>query len=146
MKMKTLFGMILGACVSAAAWGDTPIYKWVDAQGVVHYSTEPHSDNAQPTTIVNKGTLPAASTAPGAASANGPGAAVDDATLTQSTSSDSSLCKSARDTLSKYLHAGQLYQVDNKGAQQPLSAAEQQKVLDDARNYVKQACNPGGGQ
>jgi Domain of unknown function (DUF4124) len=142
--MKTLFGVILGACVAVTAWGDSPIYKWVDAQGVVHYSTEPHSDNAQPTNIVNKGTLPNASTAPGAASANGPGAAVDDTKLTQPTSTDSSLCKSARETLSKYLRSGQLYQVDNKGEQQPLSAAEQQKVIDDARGFVKQACGPGG--
>lgn len=144
--IKISLGVLLGACVATAAWGDTPIYKWVDAQGVVHYSTEPHGDNTQPINIVNKGTLPGATTAPGAVSANGPGAAVDDAKLTQPTSADSALCKSARDTLSKYLHAGQLYQVNNKGEQQPLSAAEQQKVLDDARSYVKQACNAGGGQ
>jgi hypothetical protein len=132
------------ACLSAA-WADTPVYKWVDADGKVHYSTEPHGDNAQPLGIVNKGTLPGATTAPGAASATGPGAAVDDATLTQPASGDSSLCKSARDTLAKYLHSGQLYQLNNKGEQQPLSPTEQQKVLDGARNYVKQACNPGGG-
>lgn len=146
MMIKILLGVFLGACVAAAAWGDTPIYKWVDTQGVVHYSTVPHDDKAQPTNIINKGTLPGATTAPAAASANGAGAAVDDAKLTQPTSADSALCKSARDTLSKYLHAGQLYQVNNKGEQQPLSAAEQQKALDDARNYVKQACGSGGGQ
>ncbi|HLW75272.1 MAG TPA: DUF4124 domain-containing protein [Gammaproteobacteria bacterium] len=143
--MKTLLAIFFSTCMTTA-WADTPIYKWVDAQGVVHYSTEPHSDSAQPINIVNKGTLPAASTAPAASSANGPGSAAADATLTQPTSTDSSLCKSARETLSKYLHAGQLYQVNNKGEQQSLSATEQQKVLDDARNYVKQACGPGGGQ
>lgn len=141
--MRTCLAILFMACVNAAL-ADTPVYKWVDADGKVHYSTEPHGDNAQPLNIVNKGRLPGATTAPGAASANGP-SAIDDAALTQPTSGDSSLCKSARDTLSKYLHAGQLYQLDNKGEQQPLSPAEQQKVLDGARNYVKQACNPGGG-
>ena len=142
--MRIVLATLFIVCMSAA-WSDTPIYKWVDADGKVHYSTEPHSDNAQPLNIQNKGSLPNLSTAPGAASANGAAAAVDDATLTQPTAGDSSLCKSARDTLSKYLRAGQLYQVNSKGEQQALSAAEQQKVLDEARNYVKQACNPGGG-
>jgi hypothetical protein len=142
--MRICLAILFMACLSTA-WADTPVYKWVDADGKVHYSTEPHGDNAQPLNIVNKGKLPGASTAPSAASANGATAAADDATLTQPTAGDSALCKAARDTLSKYLNAGQLYQMNNKGEQQPLSAAEQQKVLDNARNYVKQACNPGGG-
>lgn len=138
--MRILSFLILLAAMSAA-WGDTPIYKWVDDKGQVHYSTEPHGDNAQQLNIVNKGTLPSPTTAPAAASANSP---AQDAALVAPTPKDSASCKSAREQLSKFLNADSLYRTDASGNRQPLSAADKQKTLDDARNIVKQACGPGG--
>ena len=142
--MKTAFALVLGMLVMAsAAWGDTPIYKWVDAQGQVHYSTVPHSDNAKPLDIVNRGTLPNASTAPGAVSANGASSASGDATLVMPTPADSPACKAGRDRLFKYMHADHLYTLDDKGQKQQMSKDDQDKALNEARDYVRQACAPG---
>ena len=147
--MKTLFALTSAALLLAgAAWADTPIYKWVDPQGVVHYSTEPHGDSAKQTNIINSGnSLPNPSTAPVPAGATGasPSAAAD-ATLVQPNPADSPACKAGRDRLFKYLHADTLYQLDDKGQKTPLSKQDQAKALDEARNYVRQACSPGGGQ
>ena len=140
--MKTAFAIALGAFILAsAAWGDTPIYKWVDAQGVVHYSTVPHSDDAKQLNIVNTGTLPNASTAPAAASAGGSPAA--DVSLVTPTQADSPACKAGRDRLFKYLHADHLYVLDDKGQKQQMSKDDQDKALSEARDYVRQACAPG---
>jgi|HubBroStandDraft_5_1064220.scaffolds.fasta_scaffold185285_2 hypothetical protein len=140
--MKTAFALALGMLVMASsAWGDTPIYKWVDAQGGVHYSTVPHSDDAKQLSIVNTGTLPNASTAPGAATAASSPAA--DASLVMPTQADSPACKAGRDRLFKYLHADHLYVLDDKGQKQQMSKDDQDKALNEARDYVRQACAPG---
>ena len=141
--MKTLFSIALCALTLApAAWGDTPIYKWVDAQGVAHYSTVPHSDDAKQLNIVNTGTLPNASTAPFAATAASSPAA--DTSLVMPSQADSPACKAGRDRLFKYLHADHLYVLDAKGQKQQMSKDDQDKALNEARDYVRQACAPGG--
>lgn len=140
--MKTFIAAI-ALCLAGAAWGDTPIYKWVDAQGVTHYSTVPHDSNAKPIGIVNSSTLPNPSTAAAPSSATNTAAA--DATLVMPTPADSPACKAGRDRLFKYLHADSLYQMDSNGQKQQLSVQDMQKALDDAREYVRQACSPGGG-
>lgn len=143
--MRTLFALIIGMSILAqVAWADTPIYKWVDAQGVVHYSTVPHSSDAKPLPIVNSGTLPNPSTAPYVASAVGASSAANDAALVTPTPADSPECKAGRDRLFKYMHADHLYQLDDKGQKQPLTKQDMAKALDEARSYVNQACGPGG--
>ncbi|MGE5626237.1 MAG: DUF4124 domain-containing protein [Bacillota bacterium] len=138
--MRIVTGLFFAAC-AGIAWGDTPIYKWVDPQGHVHYSTVPPSSTVQPINIVNKGTLPTPSTAPLPAAATNTQAA--DAILTTPTPKDSADCKAARDRLSSYLIADSLYRVDASGNKQPLSPADKQRTLEAARNLVKQACVPG---
>lgn len=144
--MKTLIAFAtVSLLLGAAAWGDTPIYKWVDAQGQVHYSTVPHSDDAKQLNIVNKSTLPNASTAPASASADGAAASANDTALVTPTPADSPACKAGRDRLFKYMHADTLYTVDSGGHKTPLSVADMQKALNEARDYVRQACAPGAG-
>jgi hypothetical protein len=142
-RIKLIFpSLLLFACVSAAL-ADTPIYKWVDAQGQVHYSTVPHSDKAQQLPIQNTST-PNAGTAvtpaAGASTANSP---ANDARLVQSQPTDAPACKFGRDRLSKYLQAGTLYSTDDKGNKTPLSEADKQKAVNDARDFVKQVCGSG---
>ncbi len=148
--MKAISVLTLSTLLLASAvWADSAIYKWVDEKGVVHYSTEPHSDAAKPIGIVNTGnSLPNPSTAPFPASATGPGAAAgaDDGTLVQVTPGDSRACRANRDRLSKYLQAGDFYRLDDKGQKVLLSAEEKAQALEDARNAVRQMCKPGGGQ
>ena len=153
--MKTVPMLALAALLLASsAWADSTIYKWVDAQGVVHYGTEPHGDSAKPIGIVNTGnSLPNAGaaaattgTAPAAASASPAANAISpaDAALLQATPDDSVTCKSARNRLNAYLHSEQLYKTDDKGQKQLLSKADQDTAIDLARAYVRQSCVPGG--
>jgi hypothetical protein len=144
--MKTIPAFALGILlVAGGAWADTPIYKWVDAQGVVHYSTEPHSDDAKQIKIINSGNaLPGASTAPLPTTAAAPASATDDAALVIPTQNDSDACKQGRERLFQYLHADTLYQLDAKGDKQALSKDQQAQAVTQARNYVRQACTPGG--
>src|SRR5690348_18083168 len=106
--------LVSGLLAAGIARADTPIYKWVDDKGQVHYSTVPHTDNAKQLPIQNTATphagtnvtpVPGASTNPYAA----------DAGLVQPKPDDSPECKAGRDRLFQYLHAGKLYSVDAKG-------------------------------
>ena len=144
MNMKTLLctSVVAGLLAAGLAHADTPIYKWVDDKGQVHYSTEPHSDSAKQLPIQNTATphagtdvtpVPGASTSP----------AANDSALVQPKQDDSPECKAGRDRLFKYLHADKLYSVDAQGNKVTLSSDDMKKALDDARAYVKQAC--GGG-
>jgi hypothetical protein len=123
-------------CLSAAAWADQPVYKWVDAQGKVHYSSLPHGDDAQQLKIVNKasGVSPAAGAPPVVT-----GAAADKA-LTTTTATDSAACKAARDTLNKYLGADYLYTLDAKGQKQKMPKEQQDQTIAQAKASVAQAC------
>lgn len=141
-SLKTIIAF-LALSIATAAWGDTAIYKWVDAKGVVHYSTVPHDSNAKPIGIVNTANTPTPSTAAAPASATSTSAA-DDA-LVMPTPADSPACKAGRNRLFQYLHADSLYQIDSKGRKEKLSKQEMQKALEGAREYVRQACSPGGG-
>jgi len=147
MNIRTLIaslGLAAGLCVAGSSLADTPIYKWVDDQGRVHYSTEPHGDKPQQLAIQNQGNNPSppATTAAGAPTANQQ--YQSDAQLVQPQSTDSPACKAGRDRLFKYLHADSLYSLDDKGNKVPLPADQKQKALDEARAYASQACNGGG--
>lgn len=153
MRIRILISASIAALLFAGtAYADQPIYKWVDDKGQVHYSTEPHTDNAKQLDVQNTATRPApASTkaAPGAAAGQPAGGDVSDAVLLQPQPDDSPGCKAGRDRLFKYLHADKLYKMDDQGNKVSLSGDDMKSALDDARNYVRQACtipsSNGGG-
>ncbi len=69
--VAALAGLSLLCAAALAGNGRTTVYKWVDAQGVVHYSDQPHP-NAQKLEIQGAQTfsalpVPSASSAPAAA-------------------------------------------------------------------------------
>ncbi len=131
--MKTVASFIVAATLvwAGVAAADKPVYKWVDDKGQVHYSSEPHTDNAKALNITTGATAAAA-------------AYVDDAALIHPQPADSPACAAGRDRLFKYLHADTLYSVDDKGNKVNMSAADRAKALNEAREYVRQACSPGG--
>jgi hypothetical protein len=140
--MRTRFA-ILAACAlcMAAAWADAPIYKWVDAQGKVHYGPQPQGDAAQQLSAVNKGQgIPAGGTVAPAATA----APSDGTALTQAGPNDSAACKAAKDTLAKYLGADYLYTLDASGQKQKMSKEDQDKTIASAKDSVAKACSGGG--
>jgi hypothetical protein len=140
MNTKSLCASLLALACMSAALADTPIYKWVDAQGQVHYSTEPQGDKVKQLPIENT-SAPHAGTSVTPAPA--PSTTPSDAVLTTPTPTDPPACKAGRDRLSRYLHAGKLYSKDAKGNNVILSDADQIKAVDDAREYVKQTCGSG---
>ncbi len=118
--------MLLAALIMSATLADTPIYKWVDRDGHVHYSTVPRSANAQQLNIMNRAAnpAPAASTAPPAASASSP-----DQALTQVSPDDSPACKSAKEILGRYLAASYLYTLGKDDQKQKLPKDQQDKAI-----------------
>src|SRR5579863_3802872 len=140
--MKTLLSLI-AACVlfAAAAQADAPIYKWVDAQGKVHYGPAPQSDAAQQLNTVNKGAAIGSSTSAAPAASTAP---ADANALTQPGPNDSAACKAAKDTLAKYLAADYLYTLDANGQKQKMPKEDQDKTIATAKANVTQACGGGG--
>lgn len=140
--MKSLSIILLVSTLllaGAAAWADAAVYKWVDSKGVVHYSSTPHSDEAKPIDIVNKGNVltqpPPPSTAVPASS---------DKSAVAVGPNDSAACKSAKTNLNSYLSADYLYTLNDKGEKQQLPKDQHDKAIADARAQVAQACKAGG--
>ncbi|MGH8289240.1 MAG: DUF4124 domain-containing protein [Steroidobacteraceae bacterium] len=80
---------LLGAAALAADSGRTTVYKWVDANGVVHYSDQPHA-NAQKLEISGAQTfaapsVPPSTYAPAAEATQPSGPAYDSCEITQPT-------------------------------------------------------------
>ena len=143
--MKTCVSFVVAVALAwaGAVAADKPVYKWVDDKGQVHYSFEPHSDNAKALSITTS--TPATATTPAPTGATAAAQSyVDDATLTHPQPADTPACAAGRDRLFKYLHADSLYSVDDKGNKVNMPAADRAKALNEARDYVRQACGQGG--
>ncbi|MBU6469798.1 MAG: DUF4124 domain-containing protein [Gammaproteobacteria bacterium] len=133
MKLRSLI-LLAAALGTTAALAQSAVYKWVDKNGNVHYSSVPPNSTLAPTAIVNTAdTLAvAAGSAPSAASAV--------AALTTIKGDDSPACKTARETLAKYMSASYLYTLGKDGKQQKLDAEQQAAAVAQARNAVTQTC------
>lgn len=104
-------------CMSHAA---QTLYRWVDAQGQVHFSDQAH-DNAQRFDLH----LPA-----GAASSPPPPATV----------LDSAACKQDKAQLTSYRKASSITETDAHGKIHVLTPAEQQKLVARTQAAVEKAC------
>jgi hypothetical protein len=134
MKFASIL-LMLTVLTMAAVRADTVVYKWVDKDGNVHYSTVPQNPNAKPTHIINTAgdRAASASSAPAASSAN---------QVPLISPDDSPACKTAKQELGKYLTAQALYSVDAKGNKVLLSKEKQQQLIQQTRNQVTLACAP----
>ena len=137
---KRLICLLILTLLAGTALADSPIYKWVDKNGHVHYSTVPHNANAKPIGVVNsaKGMAPTASTNSGAAKA-------DNAIPTISPK-DSAACKKAKQQLARYMSADVLYTKMPDGKQKKLDKQEKSRILKMARNNMTVACTASGAQ
>ncbi|MGH8293119.1 MAG: DUF4124 domain-containing protein [Gammaproteobacteria bacterium] len=133
MQLRSLI-LLAAALFTTAALAQGGVYKWVDKNGNVHYSSVPTSATLAPTAIVNTAddSALAAHGAPSAASAV--------AALTTVKGDDSPACKTARETLAKYMSASYLYTLDKDGKQQKLDPEQQAAAVAQARNAVTQSC------
>jgi hypothetical protein len=135
MRLRLLL-LTLTSALATAATAQSAVYKWVDKNGQAHYSSVPPSATLAPTTIVNTANqaAPSASSSPAAASTT--------AALTTITADDSAACKTARETLVKYLSASYLYTLGKDGKQRKLDPTQQTAAVAQAKNAVSQACSP----
>ncbi|HET7396270.1 MAG TPA: DUF4124 domain-containing protein [Gammaproteobacteria bacterium] len=133
---KRIIFLLITSLLAGSVLADSPIYKWVDKDGQVHYSTVPHSSDAKPIDITNsaQGLAPAAGTVAGSAAA--------DKLMPQIAATDSAACKAAKQKLGQYMSADVLYTTTPDGKQKKLSQDEQAKVVQRARNDVTVACTP----
>lgn len=138
MRTRLLL-LLIAAILAGATLAQSPVYKWVDKTGEVHYSSVPPSASLAPTSIVNTSAdeqAPPATTVPAASTTQ-----ATDKALTSIKPGDSAACKSARETLSKYLSATYLYTLNKDGAKQKLSRDQQTRALAEARNNVTAKCS-----
>lgn len=141
MRVRIIF-LLLAALLAGSAFAQTAVYKWVDKSGNVHYSAVPPSMSLAPSGIVNTATdqaAPPATTAPAATTTQ-----AADKALTIGEPADTPACKTARETLSKYLGATYLYTLGKDGAQQKLSKDQQAQAVAEARNAVNINCSTTG--
>lgn len=133
---KRIICLLIAALLSGSVLADSTIYKWVDKDGQVHYSTVPHSSDAKPINVVNsaQGLAPAAGTVAGSAAA--------DSQIPAISPNDSAACKAAKQKLGQYMSADVLYTKMPDGKQKELSSDEKAKVVQRARNDVTVACTP----
>jgi hypothetical protein len=133
---KRIIFLLITSLLAGSVLADSPIYKWVDKDGQVHYSTVPHSSDAKPIDITNsaQGLAPAAGTVAGSAEA--------EKLLPKIAATDSAACKAAKQKLGQYMSADVLYTTTPDGKQKKLSQDEQAKVVQRARNDVTVACTP----
>ena len=136
MKLRIIM-LLLAAFAAGAVLADTVVYKWVDKNGNVHYSTIPQNPKAQPTDIINTAgnQAPSSGSVPSASSAN---------QVPQISPDDSPACKSAKQALGKYLTAEALYTVDDKGNKTLLSKGKQAELIQQTRNQMLVACSQPG--
>lgn len=143
MRTRLAF-FLIAAMLAGTAVAQSAVYKWVDKSGEVHYSSVPPSASLAPTSIVNTSAdeqAPPATTAPAVSTTQ-----AADKALTSTKPGDSAACKSARETLSKYLSATYLYTLNKDGAKQKLSQDQQTKAIAKARKNVTGKCSTSGFQ
>ena len=136
--------LVSGMSGSLAA---APIYKWVDAQGMTHYGSQPPQDNA-----VQK--LPNAVLPPSARSVTAPAGkpeagkpdaaqkAIDakvQAEVEKTEKERQDYCVKVR-TSATQLRNNPRLQVEENGQTRRLSEEERQKKLDDADKAIRETC------
>lgn len=132
-----LSGILLAVLCAAAAPAHADVYRWVDANGKVHYSDTPPPEGAQKMGIQSGRADKPATTAQansGAAESKPRDAAEAQAELQQKQ------CELARATLQAYQSDATLVRKDADGNKHVLTADEKAKEIDQAKQQVKAAC------
>lgn len=135
-----IFGLLLAALCAATLPAHADVYRWVDANGKVHYSDTPPPEGAQKTQI-KSGRDSQPSPAQQAKSANPADTAQKpaDAGAAQAQLQQKQ-CELARATLQAYQSDATLVRKDADGNKHVLTADEKAKEIDKAKQQVKAAC------
>lgn len=143
-RFRPLLIALFAALMSAAVMA-SPLYRWVDAQGKVHYGDQPPpQQDAEQVELkyLGKGKP----TAPPESAPQEQGAGADP--VLELLEPDSSLrlkpspqrCAEARQRLQVYTKARRLENTDEYGQRKVLSDTEREKYIAGAREDVQRAC------
>lgn len=119
--------------LAPVAYGQTHLYRWVDAKGQVHFSDVPASPNARvisPGRPQPGGAAPRYSNAPAAPQSGGaPGSAAD--------------CAKLRSKLAAYRGAGKITETDALGHVRTFTDAEKKQLIAFTEARIGKACGAG---
>jgi hypothetical protein len=153
---KQLSAMIMACCMAAGvAHGASGYYKWVDDQGVIHYSQSPPANRpAEELPVPGPATgeatpaqgAPPAQQAPGEASqpqeeAESPATPADaDQQQAESQAIGEQVCNDLRDQLARLERYTRLYQRDDQGNVTWLTQEERQQRIDETKKQLSELC------
>jgi len=150
MKMLASIALCLLAAVSTATASD--IYKWVDAEGNVHYGDRPVGEQSQRVDIQSRRTDPAqvaarvtartetraaAVEAQAAASADGPSEEERQAEMAERAKQ----CTTYREQQQRMANSRRLFREDENGERVYLDEAEMQSTRQKIQVLISQTCN-----
>ena len=144
MKRQWLFVALLGTVAAAQA---ADAYRWVDANGVVHYSdvTPPVESKAElvhlPGTATKAGTAVSTTDEPAKADdSEEPGEKKPPGTLANSVQSAEKRCADARANLEVLQRSGPVGMNTENGKPQPLDDATRQRQIGNAQTIIATYC------
>lgn len=124
--------LILSAPVLCDRAEADKVYKWVDADGSVHFGDRRGAPAAEELEV----RVPRPPAAPATAQSD---TTVGEVPISEDRDE---ACRKARTTLQSYVKAPFLYE-EVDGKRRILSAEERERIQDQARQAVEQACSPG---
>lgn len=139
--------MIVACGTTAQADG---VYKWIDAQGRVHYGDRPQSSAAQPLSIqpappVDEGLRQRRETMNKQPKAKPEAQKKQDDTISSAKEAKEQItqnCERAKERLGKYAAAAMLTDKGDDGEQRLLNEDERNKLIEDTRGEVEKWCTP----
>ena len=143
--------LLLGSPVSAQQAAEAAVYKWVDAQGVPHYSDQPPASGEAEELVIryrktDSGTLAAKAKAktddvvPDAGGSQEPTPPADDADRDKVVAEREAGCQRAKDRMSKYEQARRIYRPGANGERIYLTEEELDAERANARRAVDEWC------
>jgi len=121
-------------CLAAVATGVAAedVYRWVDDDGVVHYSDRPVGKNAERVDVRSLDAIEDAGDARAGERGGESGAAEEETRREQ--------CERAKTRLAEYQEADRLYQVGPEGERREMSADERVKAIARVKQDVQAFC------
>ncbi len=139
----SLMILVCGAAAQAAG-----VYKWVDAQGRIHYGDQPQNSTARPLNIpppppVDEGLRQQREAMSKPPKAKPEAQKKQDDTITSAKEAREQItqnCTRMKERLSKYEAAAMLTDAGNDGERRLLNEDERKKLIEDTRGEVDKWC------
>ena len=136
-KQRLLPSAALAALLGLAALGAQAterVYKWVDAEGVVHYGQQPPAEARAEAIKVQKGY-----------STSDPDAAVELTEEQKKAAADAETCRVATENYKTLSSTGEVKRVDEYGETHTMSQEDKESEAARAKSAMERFCKPAEG-